>query len=148
MHHESFWTTLRLLTLSGAVAFAAVGPPPVSLFSPVPVAVAGDEEDEDDDDDDQAEEEGRVINGQVLGIYDPATGWSRAPGTSFDETTTPGLFALRIGQTGNQIISVALYNPHLIAENGVRLGDHVSIDGEFTGGTFYGTDLEITDRCC
>jgi hypothetical protein len=147
MTFDGFWTKVRLLGLVGAVTFAAVAPPSVLPFSTAAVALA-DDDDEDDDEDEDAEAQGRVLNGQVLGIFEPARGWSKAPGTTFDETTPPGMTALRIGQTGNQIVPAILYNPNDIAEWGVKLGDHVSLDGEFVGGTFYANNLEVSERCC
>ena len=157
MNLESFWKYLRLLVLSGAVAFAAVAAPSVAPFSSAPfssapVAVADDdeeEEEEDDDDGDQDDEaQGRVVNGQVLGIYEPGRGWRKPEGVSFDETTPADKVALRVFQTGNQVVHVVLYNPNQIGEQGLKLGDHVSVDGEFIGGTFYGDYFEVTDSCC
>ena len=154
MRLESFWRYLGLLVLSLALAFAAVAPPSAVPFSSVQVALAGDddEEEEEDDDDEEDEEDdesqGRVVNGQVLGIFNPATGWAKAPGVSFDETTPPDMHALRVYQTGNQVVPVVLYHPQQIAEQGLKLGDQVSLDGEFVRGTFYATYLEITHRCC
>ena len=153
MDVASVWKHLRLIVLSLAVAVAAVGAPPATplSLSSTSVVLAGDDEDDDEDDDDEEEDDeeaGRVVNGQVIGIYTPSGGWSKAPNTSFDESTPPGMVALRIGQTGNQIVSAVLWNPNLLTEWGVHLGDHISLDGEFQGGTFYGTDIEVEDRCC
>ena len=145
----SFWKALRLLALSGALVLAAVAPPSVDPLSSTPVAFAGDEDDDDDDDDDEdAEAQGRVLNGQVLGIYRPNQGWAKAPGVTFDETTPPNMVALRVARVGNEIVPAIMYNPNEINEWGLNLGDHVSLDGEFQGGTFYANNMEVDDRCC
>ena len=150
MHLDSFWKYLQLIALSGVLAFAAVGLPSADPFSPASIAQADDDDDgdEDEEEDQDDEAQGRVLNGQVLGIYEPSRGWSKAPGVSFDETTPQDQLALRVGRTANEVVPVVLYNPHTITEWGLQLGDHVSIDGEFVGGTFYGSTLEVTDRCC
>src|SRR5688572_8850632 len=106
MQVETLWGYLRVGVLSTALALASFASLSLNPLEPVPVVQAGDDKDEadDEDDDGDAESEGREINGQVIGIYDPSSGWTKAPGTTFDETTPPGEWALRIGQIADLVI--------------------------------------------
>jgi hypothetical protein len=149
---ETLWGYLRVAALSLVLALAAFAKPILSPFEPVPAVQAGDKDDEDDEDDDgDAEAEGREVRGQVVGIYNPQNRtWAKAtPSTMFDESIPPGtegLWQLRIGQIGDVIVPVVVYNPDEIGRNGVSMGDHISVDGEFMGGTFYGLDIEVEDQ--
>jgi hypothetical protein len=159
---ETLWAFVRVGALSLVLALAAFATPSLSPFEPAPIVQAGDDgddeddeerEDEDEEDNDagDAESEGREVRGQVVGVYNPQNRtWTKAsPSTMFDEAVPPGtegLWHLRIGQIGDVIVPVAVYNPDEIGRNGVSMGDHISIDGEYTAGYFYGLTIEVEDQ--
>jgi hypothetical protein len=131
-----------------AITFAALAPLSANLAAPTPLALASDKDkDKDEEKSNRDEEEDRVLNGQVLAIFDPAKGWSSVPGVTFDQSNPTGGFALRVAALGG-ITPVILYHPEQVLEWGLKLGDEVSLDGEYNGGTFYSNNFEITDRCC
>jgi hypothetical protein len=153
MQVEKLWGYLRVGVLGAALAVASFALPSLNPLEPVPVVQAGDkeEEDEEDNEDTDPEAEGREVKGQVIGVYNPDTRtWSKGgSNTTFDETILPGTegyWQLRIGQIGDVIVPVVVYSSDEIHQNGVSLGDHISVDGEYQGGTFFGTDIEVEDQ--
>ena len=145
MQLSTLWRTAQAVSLVAGLAIAAIGPSTTDPGASAPVALARDKDEDKNKPDD--EELGRVLNGQVLGIYQPGKGWSIAPGVSFDQNTPGDMWALRVANVDG-IVPAVLYKPEQIQELGLRLGDYVSLDGEFDHGVFMANNFEITDRCC
>ena len=133
MHGRGIWRLARALTLVAAVAFAtaSVGP---AIVGDVPTALANKHKDNDKDEKskknaDKDRDEDRVLRGQVLEI---------------DTLKAPP--ELIIGTTDGPSV-VKVFKTDEIAMNGVRLGDHIEINGEkISEVLFEATEISVSER--
>jgi len=124
---------LGVLILALATTAVLASPQP----DPGMVVFAKDDDDDDkndretDDDDDNESENERELRGQVLEIYK-----DRKP-PELIVATIDGKVTVKVLRSGE------------IDREGVKPGDHVSLDGEKIHELlFEATDIEVTTRCC
>jgi hypothetical protein len=99
----------------------------------VPTAALADDDDDDDDDDDNEDEldEDHEARGQVLEIYP-----DRVP---------PELVIANVDGK----MTVKVIKTDQLRASGVKLGDHVSVDGEkISEVLFEAYTIDVTRRCC
>ena len=127
----------RSLAVVGIVAFAAVGLAGPRDAGVTPVALAGvaqnnGNDNNDDRTNDNSDE--RKLRGQVLEIWTPPAG----------ENRPPEILVATIGEN----VWARVYNEQ-IARNGLNVGDHVRLQGEYGRfNVFDAYDIDVTDRCC
>jgi hypothetical protein len=112
-----------------ALAFAAL--PIATSVAPVPVALAADSDKDDDDDRDEENEddrEDRNLEGQVVEMY--------------PDRNPPELVVAQLD--GN--ITARIWKTDEIAIQGVQVGDHVHLSGEYEKGVFYADAIDVTER--
>ncbi len=137
MRGRRFWHIGRTLLLIAVVAITFSGLMSTPPGSPVSVAMAGvaagnDNKDKDNDKDDATNDdsEDRVLSGQVIYLY---------PDRNPPEMVVGVL---------RENISVRVLKTDEIALNGVKVGDHVTLQGEYNRGVFETTHIDVDDRCC
>lgn len=132
---SSFGRWARALLLVGVIALAATGLMSVPGASPnaASVAFAGpalDNNSDNNDDptgDDNNDE--RQLRGQVIEMY--------------PDLSPPEILVATTGEN----VWARLYNKQL-ERSGVRLGDHVRLQGEYNKGIFDAYEVDVQDRCC
>jgi hypothetical protein len=129
---NSFGRWARALLLVGVIALAATGFMSVPGASPnaTSVAFAGPALDDNNDDptgdDNNAE---RELQGQVIDFY--------------PDLSPPEILVA----TTHESVWARLYNEQL-ERSGVRMGDHVRLQGEYNKGVFDAYEVDVQDRCC
>ena len=123
----------RSIAVVGIVTFAAVGLAGPRNMSVTPVALAGVAQDNgNDNNDDRTNDnsEERILRGQVLEIW--------------PDQNPPELLIGTIGEN----VWARVYNEQ-IPRNGLQVGDHVRLQGEYgRSNVFDAYDIDVTDRCC
>ncbi len=123
----------RSLALVGIVAFAGIGlaGPRDTSLTPVAfasVAQANSNDNNDDRSNDNSEE--RQLRGQVLEI------WA--------DMDPPEILVATLGEN----VWARVYNEQ-IPRNGLNVGDHVRLQGEYgEKNIFDAYEIDVTDRCC
>ena len=121
----------RSIAVVGIVTFAAVGLAGPRDVSVTPVALAGVAQGNDNHDDrtnDNTDE--RQLRGQVLEIW--------------PDQNPPEILVATLGEN----VWARVYNEQ-IARNGLQVGDHVRLQGEYGRfNVFDAYQIDVTDRCC
>jgi hypothetical protein len=128
-----FWRIGQALSLVAVVAILIAALPIATSVAPVPVALAspaGDSDDDDNDDESEDEREDRNLHGQVVELY--------------PDRNPPEMVVAQLG--GN--VTVRVLKTDEIAIQGVKVGDHVHLQGEYDRGVFDTDSIEVTERCC
>ena len=138
MSTRHFGRLARSIAVVGIVAFAAVGLAGPRDASVTPVALAGvvaqnnGNDNNDDRTNDNTDE--RMLRGQVIEIWEPPAG----------EARPPEILVATIGEN----IWARVYNEQ-IERNGLNVGDHVRLQGEYgRHNIFDAYEIDVTDRCC
>ena len=125
----------RSLAVVGIVTFAAVGLAAPRDAGVTPVALAGVAQGNDNNDDrtnDNTDE--RMLRGQVIEIWEPPSG----------ENRPPEILVATLGEN----VWARVYNEQ-IPRNGLKVGDHVRLQGEYGRfNVFDAYNIDVTDRCC
>lgn len=137
MSTRHFGRLARSLAVVGIVSFAAVGLAGPREANVTPVAFAGvAQQNENDNNDDRTNDntDERQLRGQVLEIWMPPS----------DESRPPEILVATIDEE----VWSRVYNEQ-IARNGLNVGDHVRLQGEFGEyNVFDAYEIDVTDRCC
>lgn len=137
MSARLFGRLARSAAVVGIVAFAGLGlagPREVGMTSVAFAGVAQNNGNDNNDDRTNDNTDERHLRGQVLEIWMPPTGEARPP-------------EILIGTLGENVWA-RVYNEQ-IARNGLQVGDHVRLQGEFGQfNVFDAYDIDVSTRCC
>ena len=137
MSARLFGRLARSIAVVGIVAFAGLGlagPREVGVTSVAFAGVAQDNGNDNNDDPTNDNTDERTLRGQILEIWTPPTGEARPP-------------ELLIG-TIDENVWARVYNEQ-IERNGLVVGDHIRLQGEFGEfNVFEAYEIDVSDRCC
>ena len=123
-----FWRFGRTLLLSGVIATAFTALPIATSVAPAPVALARDSDDDRLDNVDEDDRDDRNLEGQVIELY--------------PDRNPPEMVVAQLG--GN--VTARILKTDEIAIQGVKVGDHVHLEGEYERGVFDANELTVTER--